>query len=308
MVTKVFVTGAAGYIGGSVAARLVSAGYEVHGLTRSQSNADKLESMGIKAVVGDLSDSALLTKCATETDAVIDAADADNAAAVKSLIAALAGSDKVFIHTSGSSIVADQANGESSEIILSETTQYKPHEHKQARVNIDKQVTDSAAQGIRSVVICPCMIYGKGLGTKAESTQIPMLIKQAMKSGVARCIGKGNNIWSTVHIEDLADLYLNVIEKKPQGGVFLFAENGEVTFKQLAEKIKESLDLKTGVEEWPIESAAAEWGFETSVFALGSNSRIRAERSRQLGWTPQHNSALEDVRRSCSNLLASARA
>ncbi len=46
---------------------------------------------------------------------VVDAADSDNEKAVKALVSALKGSDKVFIHTSGSSIVADQANGESAD-------------------------------------------------------------------------------------------------------------------------------------------------------------------------------------------------
>ena len=303
----VFVTGAAGYIGGSVAAKLVKAGYQVKGLTRSEAKVEGLKSLGIEPIVGSLADAELVTQCALQADVVVDAADSDNLQAVKTIIAALSGSDKIFIHTSGSTTVADRANGEPSPAIFTEATEFQADEHKLARVAIDNLVIESAKQGIRSAVICPCMIYGKGLGFKTESIQIPKMIKQAIAGGVAKCIGRGQNIWSTVHIEDLADLYLTVIEKAPAGGLFLFAENGEVSFRQLADKIKEALELKSDVEEWPIEQAIAEWSFEGAVLAFGSNSRIRGVKSRELGWTPKHNSVLDDVRRACANLTSLAR-
>ncbi len=304
MSKKVFVTGASGYIGGTVAVRLAKAGYQVKGLTRSESSADKLKTLGVEPVLGDLLDAALLGKCAKEADVVVDAADSDNEEAVKALIAALKGSDKVFIHTSGSSIVADQANGEPADKVYDESTQYTPAAGKQARVDIDKYVTDSAKDGIRAVVICPCLIYGKGSGVKTESQQVPGLINAAIESGTAKHIGRGENIWSTVHVDDLAGLYLLVIEKAPTGGLFLFAENGETTFKQIAENIKEGLGLKTAVGSWTIEEASQKFGAGMAIFALGSNSRIRGKKSRELGWQPSKNLVLEDVLRCCTSLTA----
>ncbi len=304
MAEKVFVTGAAGYIGGSVAALLVKNGYQVKGLTRSEAKAKELESRGIEAVVGELSDVALLSRCCADADIIIDAADSDNALAVETCIAALAGSNKIFIHTSGSSIVSDQANGERSERIFGEDTKFTPDPKKQERVNIDNAVLAAAGKGVRPAVICPCLIYGRGLGVNAESQQVPTLIKQAIKSGIVRCVGRGQNIWSTIHIEDLAELYLAVIKNPPQNGAFFFAENGEVSFHDLAEKIRESLAIEKPVEEWPAEEAIREWGFGAAVFALGSNSRIRGERSRKIGWQPTRASVLDDVPRCCSHFAA----
>src|SRR5882672_3398197 len=54
MKRRVFVTGASGYLGSGIAARLVRAGYEVHGLTRSEEKAGSLAAAGIQPVVGDL--------------------------------------------------------------------------------------------------------------------------------------------------------------------------------------------------------------------------------------------------------------
>ena len=51
---KIFVTGAAGYIGGSVAEALRAAGHDVTGLVRSQEQVSPLAARGIEAAVGEL--------------------------------------------------------------------------------------------------------------------------------------------------------------------------------------------------------------------------------------------------------------
>ena len=66
------------------------------------------------------------------------------------MIAALSGSGKSLIHSSGSSIVADLAMGEPSGRIFHEGTPIEPQAEKAARVAIDRLVL--SAPGIRSVV------------------------------------------------------------------------------------------------------------------------------------------------------------
>jgi len=51
---RVFVTGASGYIGGSVAERLVRSGRAVLGLVRSKEKAPLLKERGIDPLVGNL--------------------------------------------------------------------------------------------------------------------------------------------------------------------------------------------------------------------------------------------------------------
>lgn len=311
MSKKVFVTGATGYIGGAVAALLVKKGFEVKGLVRASEKALELKKRGIEPVQGDLSDKALLTKCAQDADIVVDCADADDEKTVDTFIEALAGSGKIFIHTSGSSIVSDQANGDLSELVFDEELKFVPVPDKRARVAIDRKVLAASQAGVRSFVVCPCLIYGQGAGMHSESQQVPNLIKQAVESGIVRHVGKGENIWSTIHIEDLADLYLTVIEKAPTSaldcGDFYFAESGEASFRDMAAKIKEGLAIKNAVEEWPVEKAVEYWGFGSAVYALGSNSRIRGERARAQGWQPKRESVLEDIPRCCKHFMACAK-
>ena len=53
-----FLTGATGYIGGSIAAGLVAGGQRVRGLVRSAAGAARLEGLGIEPVLGTLDDAA----------------------------------------------------------------------------------------------------------------------------------------------------------------------------------------------------------------------------------------------------------
>jgi nucleoside-diphosphate-sugar epimerase len=294
---KIFVTGAAGFIGGSIATGLLKAGHEVTGLVRSDEQARALEQLGIATRVGTLDDRELLIAEARAADAVINAASSDHAGAVEALIAGLAGSNKPFLHTSGSSIVGDASGGDTaSDVIYDEEHLPVPTADKAARVAIDNRVLASASQGVRSVVLCNTLIYGHGGALSRESVQLPRLINQARKSGVVRHVGRGANIWSNVHIDDVVALYRLALEKAP-AGTFYFVENGEASFRQMSTAIAHAMHLGEP-QDWPLEAAIAEWGYEMASYGLGSNSRVRADRARkQLGWAPQHSSGLDWIAR-----------
>ncbi|PQP85598.1 NmrA family NAD(P)-binding protein, partial [Paenibacillus sp. AR247] len=61
---KVFITGASGYIGGSVAKTLVDAGHTVYGLIRNQEKVAALQQLGVEPVLGTLNDADILIKFA----------------------------------------------------------------------------------------------------------------------------------------------------------------------------------------------------------------------------------------------------
>ncbi len=292
---KIFITGATGYIGGSVAFALANAGHQIHGLARTPEKAAQLEARGIQPILGGLDDAEALTRAARDADAVINAASSDHRGAVEILINALAGSNKTLLHTSGSSIVGDKAFGELSPHVCHEENRPAPEPEKAARVAIDRLVLDSAQRQVRSVVICPSLIYGAGRGLHTESVQLPALTGQAQRSGTARYIGRGLNVWSNVHIDDVAALYQLALERSP-AGAFYFAENGENSFREIVEAISRKLGFGGKVESWPIEEAIAEWGYELAVFALASNSRVRGIQSRQvLNWKPAGKTLLEEI-------------
>jgi nucleoside-diphosphate-sugar epimerase len=288
---KIFVTGAAGFIGGSIAAALVRKGHEVTGLARKPEQAQELAKIGVTAIIGNLNDRALLIAQAQAADAVINAASSDNRAAVEALIDGLSGTGKVFLHTSGSSIVGDASGGEGTDKIYHEDALPAPTPDKAARVAIDDLVLAAAAQGIRSAVLCNTLIYGHG-ALPRDSVQLPRLLKQARKSGIVRHVGPGRNIWSNVHIDDVVDLYLLALEKTP-AGTFYFVESGEASFREMSNAIAQALQLPPA-QDWPLEQAKEEWGYEMASYGLGSNSRVRGQRARTLlAWAPHRPAVLD---------------
>ncbi|UUZ89742.1 NAD-dependent epimerase/dehydratase family protein [Paenibacillus sp. P25] len=175
----------------------------------------------------------------------------------------------------------------------------EPLPEKLARVAIDRTVLAAAHRGIRSIVICPSLIYGTGHGIHKESIQVPWLIDLALERGAACHIGKGENVWSNVHIDDLVELYLLAVEHAPAGS-FFFAENGEASMKEVGEAINRAFELGPATEMMSLDEAIKRWGPEAAHFAFGSNSRVRSTKARKmLGWNPKGASLLEEIEKGC---------
>ncbi len=290
---KVFITGASGYIGGSLADALMKQGHAVASLARSDDTAAALKKLGMTPVAGTLDDAEALGKAARAADVTINTANADHRGAADALVKALTGTGKTLVHTSGSSIVGTPARGELVEAVFDEDTPFTPSPARAARVATDSIIR--AAKGMRGVVIAPTLIYGKGHGANPNSIQVPWLIALAKKAGVAKHIGFGENRWSNVHIDDLVPLYLLAIDKAP-AGAFYFAENGENSMKEVCEAISRMLGQRGRTQSMTIEEAASVWGEGAANNTMGSNSRVRAKRARaELGWRPHARSLIEEI-------------
>ena len=237
---KIFITGASGYIGGSVAAAMMAAGHQASGLARSDEATAALAKLGIRPVRGTLDDVEVLAKAAHDADVTINAANAGHRAAAEAMLKALAETGKTILHTDGSSIVGTRARGEFVENVFDEDTPFTPTSQRAPRVEIDKMVRSAASDGVRSIVIAPSLIYGLGHGLNPHSIQVPWLIQVAKKFGVAKHIGRGENRWANVHIDDLMALYVLAIEKAP-AGAFYYAENGENSMREVCEAISRML-------------------------------------------------------------------
>ncbi|MGI9385775.1 MAG: NAD-dependent epimerase/dehydratase family protein, partial [Methyloligellaceae bacterium] len=269
--------------------------YDVLGLVRSEARADQVRALGIEPVLGSLADEPVLADAAGRADAVINAANAEDRGSAEALLRALAGTGKPFIQTSGSSIVADLAAGKAGDKVYDEETPVDPLPGRAGRVAINDMVRAAAETGVRTAIICPTLIYGRGRGLNPNSIQVPWLIDLARKHGSARHIGPGENIWSNVHIDDLVDLYVLALSKAP-AGAFYYAENGENAMREVCEAINTALGFGEAPASITIEEAAAEWGEGAANYTMGSNSRVRAVRARsELGWAPHRPSLLEDI-------------
>jgi nucleoside-diphosphate-sugar epimerase len=285
---KVFITGASGYIGTAVAERLRDAGHETYGLARSDAAAAKLDAAGVVPVRGDLTRPDTLTEPARASDAVMNLATTYDAKvdgpAIEALLRGLEGSGKPFIYTSGI-----WSHGDTHGRVVDESTPPEPVELVAWRVGVEQRVLDAARHGVRSVVIRPSVVYGRGGGIPGEWAQ------SARSLGAARYVGTGRNRWPAVHVDDLADLYLLALERAPAGTLLLAVNDDEAhTIAELAAAASRGAGAGGRTESWPLEEARTKLGAYAD--ALVVDQLASARRAKQLlGWQPSGPGILEEL-------------
>jgi nucleoside-diphosphate-sugar epimerase len=288
---QVFLTGATGYIGSAVAESLTKAGYAVVGLARSDDQARLLAAKGLGAHRGDLRDPASLAEGARHADAVVhmalaaatDAGEVDRAA-VEAIVAALSQFNRPFVYTSGCWVV-----GNTGDKVADEDTPVAPTPLVAWRPANERLVLDAARHGVQGIVLRPAMVYGRGGGL------VTAFVQSAREHGAARVIGNGENRWTFVHLDDLADLYVRALQAA--AGTLLFAAHGAaVRVREVAEAASRAAGAEGKVETVPIEEARKTMGSFADALAL--DQQISGERAqRVLGWRPEGRSVLEELGR-----------
>jgi nucleoside-diphosphate-sugar epimerase len=286
---QVFLTGATGYIGSAVAEALCHAGYAVVGLARSEDQARVLAANGLGAHAGDLRDPASVAEGAHEGDAVIHAGFAAGAdggqtdrAAVEAILGELSQLNRPFVYTSGCWVL-----GNTGDKIADEDSPLAPAPLVAWRPAVEQLVLAAAQQGVQGVVIRPAVVYGRGGGL------VRMLLDSAREYGAARMIGDGDNRWSFVHVDDLADLYVRALGAA--SGTLLFASHGPaVRVREVAEAAGRAAGRDGAVEAVPLDEARRSIG--PMVGGLALDQQISGERAmRVLGWRPHGPSVLEEL-------------
>lgn len=200
--------------------------------------------------------------------------------------------------------------------------------------NVDKIVLAAAAQAaIKAAIICPPTIYGKGRGVgNTKSRQVYVMSNMTLKRGRAPIIGTGKASMDNVHVHDLTDLYIKMVDAAlnpkpeidehiwgPKEG-YLLAEGGYHVWGEVAQWVAEAAHAKGYIKDttlevsFPavpfsppvleglltmgkpldVEEAKEIAGFEAASYGL--NSRGQAKRARKyLGWNPTAPSLKEEV-------------
>ncbi|KOV29835.1 hypothetical protein ADK60_17005 [Streptomyces sp. XY431] len=225
---KVLLTGATGYIGSAVTEHLTAAGHQVVALTRS---AEPQPARGWHAqLVGDTSDPASLAGAVTpDIEAVIHLAppsgDAEvDTAVIEALATPLRGTGRPFVYTSGVWVLG--ATGAAQEV--GEEAPTDPIDIVGYRPRIERRVLDEAAEGVRAVVVRPGIVYGRGGGIPA------ILVDRARTQGAPEYYGEEGVRWPTVHVDDLAELFLAAVERAGAGTVWHGVGEAAVPVRELA--------------------------------------------------------------------------
>ena len=287
---KVFLTGATGYIGSAVAEKLLAAGHQVTGLARSPEAARKLEERGVDPVPGSLHDSESIARAARSSDCVIHTAPTNkadmpeaDALAVSAILEALDETGHPFIYTSGVWVL-----GDTKDSVADEESQLEPTPLVAWRPAIEQRVLRGAARGVRSIVLRPAMVYGRSGGI------IGGMVESGRQTGVVRYVGTGENRWSLVHVDDLADLYLRALEKAPAATLLMAASGSPMPVSEVAERAARAAGPSCRTENWPVEQAREKLGPYADALIL--DQQVSGARAAQLlGWSPQAPSLSEEL-------------
>jgi nucleoside-diphosphate-sugar epimerase len=284
---KIFLTGATGYIGSAVADRLRSAGHQLTGLARSDAAASRLEATGIQPLRGDFSNPTSVATAARGADGVISLATTYNPAldgpAIDAILETLAGSNKPFVYTSGI-----WSHGDTGGKVVDETSPPRPAGLVAWRQAVEDRVREGAKRGIRSIVIRPAIVYGRGGGIPAG------FVESARKDGAARYVGTGNNRWPFVHVDDLADLYLLSLERAPPGSLLLGVAGQAHPVRDVAAAASRGAGAGGRTIAWPLEEARQRLGAYADALVLDQQASGRKAQE-LLGWRPQRPDILEDI-------------
>ncbi|MDX6549271.1 MAG: hypothetical protein QOG33_2821, partial [Gaiellales bacterium] len=166
-IVRVLLTGATGYIGGAVVEALASAGHVVVAVARSDEAEAALAAAGCETVRGDLRRPEPLAGHAETCDGVVQlAATQDDQmavteqATVRAFVRGLSGSDKPFVYTSGVWVYGNAP----PDRLLDEDSAIDPVALYDWRPALEDEVLAAAGAGVRSIVIRPAMVYGRGGG------------------------------------------------------------------------------------------------------------------------------------------------
>lgn len=67
---------------------------------------------------------------------------------------------------------------------------------------------------VNTALVFPPIIYGEGLGAANQrSVQIPSLAKATLERKRGVQVGKGQSRWGNVHIQDVSQLIVHLVEK-----------------------------------------------------------------------------------------------
>ncbi|MDR3717903.1 MAG: NAD-dependent epimerase/dehydratase family protein [Bryobacteraceae bacterium] len=287
---RVLVTGATGYIGSAICDALHANGHQVVALVRSPEKRKLVETLGYEAQPGNLTDLASMRNAAGNLDGVIHAAMASgpdagaiDRAAVEAMLDALSGSGKPFVYTSGVWVYGDTQGR-----VAGEVSMLRPAALSAWRPAVEDLVLEAKSRGVASVVVRPGMVFGRGGGF------VGMMFRQARSEGKVQVAGDGENHWSSVHVDDLADLYARIVAEPAAGELFVACGGVAQPVRKIALAVTKACGILGKVECVPFPQAREVFGPAADGMAL--DQKIASTKAaRFFGWMAKHPSIFDEI-------------
>jgi nucleoside-diphosphate-sugar epimerase len=302
LVMKVFVAGATGAIGQQLVPRLVEAGHEVHGMTRSESKQAMLHELGAVPVVAD----------ALDPDQVAQAVGRARPDVIVHQLTAIPASldlrhfDRDFaltsrLRTEGADhlLSAGQAVGVRRFVAQSHILSYArtggpvkseedPFDRSPAREMRETLAAirhlEEAVLGARwteGIVLRYGSFYGPGTSLAPGAEQVELVRRRKFP-----LVGDGGGVWSFIHVADAAEAAVAAVERGSRG-VYNIVDDDPAPVAKWLPALAVELGAKKPVRvpRFIGRLFAGEAGVVMMTELRGASN---AKAKRELGWRPAH--------------------
>ncbi|XPS81320.1 hypothetical protein M3J07_013284 [Ascochyta lentis] len=316
--SRIFLTGATGFIGGEVLHTLARAGHSglhITSLVRDSSKAEqvKLAYPDVETILGDLDNTNLIKEQSKAADVVLNFAATGHAESAKAIAEGLQARQNetrrpsYWIQISGATVypvdeIVSGRYGYATDDIyddLKDQERILSIIQKNPKRVVENLVLSQTPSSVKTALIVGPLIYGVGRGpVNQRSIQAPEIAKATLNLGHGFKLNEGKNIWSNVHVHDLASLVSLLVGAAKDGedgfwnkeGIFN-VENGELAFGELSALVTKEAHkqgfIKSGDDLETIDAAKADTLSGHASILWGTNARTRSSiAQRKLGWKP----------------------
>jgi nucleoside-diphosphate-sugar epimerase len=287
---KVLVTGATGFLGSNVAKTVRRNGYQVSALVRNEKSdiVKDLIQHEVTIVKGDLQNPDSYISAIEKADVIIHTVlDFANPVGTDRMfletLSKVAKNDskkRTLIYTTGSSIY-----GKVPELIMDENTAGNPQSPLSFRMMLEKEVMQ--LEGYRKIIFRPGFFYGKNASSGMSSEWF-----EAGKSGNPIYYGDTEKGWSWVHIDDLSEAYVKVIEAgaKVADEIFCIADEQRLKCLDVFTACVRAAGYKGEIKKAPM--PADNWFGNAS----DQNEFVTSHKANAiLNWYPKHIGILDEI-------------
>lgn len=282
-------TGASGFIGGHLAARLVRDGYQVRCLVRPTSDTAKLAGLGVELVHGDLTDPASLARAVEGCRYVVHSGamvsdwalpheiESVNVAGTRSLLAASAqAAVQRFVHISSTDVYGHPGTAEVGET-------HGPvrfaNWYAQTKRGAEDEVRRAGAEGLETVILRPATVYGPGC------RETVLEVARAVRKRQMLLVAGGRAVVGLCYVDNLADAVMLALEhERATGRVFNITDGSDVSWRRFVDDLAAGLGAPPARFNVPYPVAAGlALGLEHGYRALRRSTglKTRALLSRQ---------------------------
>jgi 2-alkyl-3-oxoalkanoate reductase len=295
---KVFVAGATGAIGRRLVPRLVAAGHDVTGLTRSEERAAGLREAGADAVVGDALDEAAVGEAMAEASPEVvvhkltalpeqpdfrdqkqlEATNRLRSEGTRILIegAVAAGARRVVAQSIAFMYEPSGNRVKREEDRLAERAPGNVSEHVRA---LERAVTQT--DGVEGLVLRHGAFYGPGTWYAPDGAIAEMVRKRRFP-----VVGSGDGLTSFIYVDDAAAATLVAVERGAPG-IYNVTDDEPARMGDWVPAYAEAIGAPKPrrVPKWVVRLAAGKGAAE---FAVASRGASNEKAKRELGWQLDH--------------------